>query len=57
MSGTLTFAPGATVQPIRVVIVDDAVEDSGETFKLVLSNASNATIADAEGLRSASRRS
>ena len=54
VTGTLTFAPGAgagaAVQPIRVVIVDDSVEDSGQTFKLVLSNASNATIADAEGL-------
>ena len=50
VTGTLTFAPGAGVQPIRVVIVDDSVEDSGQTFKLVLSNASNATIADAEGL-------
>ena len=50
VTGTLTFAPGEGAQGVRVVIVDDSVEDSGQTLKLVLSNASNATIADNEGL-------
>ena len=49
-SGTLTFAPGQAWTAVRVEIIDDSVQDSGQTFKLVLSNASNATIADDEGL-------
>ena len=47
-SGTLTFAPGETEKTVSVPITDDAVDDSGETFTLVLSNASGAVIADAE---------
>ena len=42
-SGTLTFAPGDNEKSVS--IVDDAVEDSGETFTLVLSNASGAGFA------------
>ena len=38
-SGTLTFAPGDTrKQTALVPIVDDGEEDTGETFRLVLSN-------------------
>ena len=38
-SGTLTFAPGETEQTTkRVPIVNDGEEDSGETFRLVLSD-------------------
>ncbi len=38
-SGTLTFAPGDTrKQTALVLIVNDGEEDSGETFRLVLSN-------------------
>ena len=48
--GTLTFTPGQAWTAVRVVIIDDSVQDSGQTFKLVLRNASNATIADSEGL-------
>ena len=47
-SGTLTFAPGDTQKTVSVPILDDTVEDDGETFKLVLSNASGATLSDAE---------
>ena len=47
-SGTLTFAPGEDAKTVPVPIADDDVEDNGETFTLVLSNASGATIADAE---------
>ena len=36
-SGTLTFAAGETEQTVAVTVIDDAVEDSGETFRLVLS--------------------
>ena len=44
-SGTLTFAPGEDEKTVSVPIVDDAVEDNGETFTLVLSNASGAGFA------------
>ena len=38
-SGTLTFAPGETRKSTALVpIVDDNEDDSGETFRLVLSN-------------------
>ena len=47
-SGTLTFAPGETAKTVSVPIIDDTVDDSGETFTLVLSNASGAVLADAE---------
>ena len=54
-SGTLTFAPGETSKTVSIVVLDDTVEDSGETFTLQLSNASTVTrtgvmlsIADAE---------
>ena len=47
-SGTLTFATGETEQTVAVTIIDDAVEDSGETFRLVLSGPAGAELADAE---------
>ena len=46
--GTLTFSPGETAKTVSVVVLDDTVEDSGETFTLRLSNAVGATIADGE---------
>ena len=49
-SGTLTFAPGDTVKTVSVAIVDDGVEDSGETMTLTLSGATNAAIDDGEAL-------
>ena len=45
-SGTLVFAPGEDEQTVSVPITDDAVEDDGETFTLVLSNASGADFAN-----------
>ena len=39
-SGTLTFAPDDTERTVSVPIIDDEEEDDGETFTLVLSNAS-----------------
>ena len=44
-SGTLTFAPGEDKKTVSVPIMDDAVEDDGETFTLVLSNAIRAGFA------------
>ena len=46
-SGTLTFDPGETTQTVSVPVLDDAVDDPGETMTLTLSNAVNAQIADA----------
>ena len=43
-SGTLTFAPGETEKTVKVTIIDDTVEDSGETFRLVLSDPSGAVV-------------
>ncbi len=43
-SGTLTFAPGETTKMVSVAVLDDTVEDSGDTFTLQLSNASTETL-------------
>ncbi len=37
-SGTLTFAPGETAKTVSVPLLDDAVDEGKETFKLKLSN-------------------
>ena len=49
VQGTLTFAPGSTAsQPLTVSITDDrADEPESETFTVVLSQATNATLGDA----------
>ena len=44
-SGTVAFAAGETSKTVNVRILDDSVEDSGETFFVELSNPSGATIA------------
>ena len=43
-AGTLTFARGETAKTVSVPIVDDTVEDSGESFALLLSNVSGARL-------------
>ncbi len=48
-SGTLTFNPGVTTQTVTVQVVGDAVIEANETFTVVLSNATNATIAGGTG--------
>ena len=49
-SGTLTFTPGDTEEIIEVTVIDDSHEDSGETFRVVLSNPSGARLGDEEGV-------
>ncbi|MGH3049730.1 MAG: beta strand repeat-containing protein [Gaiellaceae bacterium] len=44
-TATLTFKPGATTATFQVAIVGDKVAEPTETFSVVLSNASGATIA------------
>ena len=46
----LMFASNQTSQTISVSIVNDALDEENETFTVRLSNASNATIADAEAI-------
>ena len=43
-NGTLTFEPGETRKTVSIEVLDDTTEDSGETFKLQLSNASTVTL-------------
>ena len=50
-SGTLTFAPGVTTQPILVKVLDDIVLESNEAFGIRLAVPStSATIARADGV-------
>ncbi|MFW5329818.1 beta strand repeat-containing protein [Hydrogenophaga sp. ZJX-1] len=49
-SGTLTFTPGQTTQTITVLVAGETVPEAGETFFVNLSGATNATIADNQGV-------
>jgi hypothetical protein len=49
-SGTLTFAAGVTTQSITVPVVGDTLDEANETFVVNLSGATNATIADSQGV-------
>ncbi len=49
-SGVLTFAPGETSKTIVVTINGDTAVESDETFSVILSGASGATLADSEGV-------
>jgi choice-of-anchor B domain-containing protein len=49
-SGTLTFPPGATTQPIDVEMLPDLVPEPPETFFVNLSGPVSATLADAQGV-------
>ncbi|MCU0535120.1 MAG: PQQ-dependent sugar dehydrogenase [Hydrococcus sp. Prado102] len=49
-NGTLTFNPGQTTQTIAIPILDNNINESNETFNVVLSNPSNAVLSDATGL-------
>lgn len=47
---SLTFAPGVTSQLVSVSVIGDTIPEPNETFAVTLSGATNATIADAEGV-------
>jgi choice-of-anchor B domain-containing protein len=49
-SGTLTFLPGATVQPIDIAMLPDTLPEPAETILINLSAPVAATIADAQGV-------
>jgi aryl-phospho-beta-D-glucosidase BglC (GH1 family) len=49
LSGTLTFAPGQTTKTITVAVRGDTLVESAETFRLLLSSPSGATISTATG--------
>ena len=49
-SGTVTFAPGVTTQTITVNVFGDNVGENGERFFVNLSNPTEASISDNQGL-------
>ncbi|WP_211219677.1 alpha/beta hydrolase [Nevskia ramosa] len=49
-SGTLTFAPGVTTQPVTIGILGDTVFESDETVLVNLTGASGAAISDGQGV-------
>ncbi|MFW5765807.1 MAG: glycoside hydrolase family 9 protein [Coleofasciculus sp.] len=49
-SGTLSFNPGQTSKTFSVPILGDTTVEGNETFKVNLSQASNATIGDSQGV-------
>jgi hypothetical protein len=49
-SGTLSFSPGQTSHTVSVTTLGDFTPEANETFFVNLSNPTNATIADAQGL-------
>lgn len=49
-SNTLSFAPGETQKTVTIPVQGDTIAESNETFSVKLSGATNATIADAEGI-------
>jgi hypothetical protein len=50
VSGTLTFAPGVTSQPIVVPVIGDGVHEHDEIFEVNLAGAVNGTVARVQGL-------
>jgi hypothetical protein len=49
-SGTITFQPGSFSVIVPVTVCGDTSAEANETFSLNLSNPSNATIADSQGI-------
>jgi hypothetical protein len=50
VAGTLTFPPGTVARTVPVPILGDVTDEDDETFTLDLSNPTNATIADGQGV-------
>lgn len=50
VSGTLTFAPGETTKAIAISIVNDTRDEFDETLNVVLSNPTNATLANGQAI-------
>ena len=48
-AGALTFLPGELSRSIVVAVIGDEIDESDELFAVLLSGASNATIADGQG--------
>jgi hypothetical protein len=49
-SGTLTFAPGETSKTITILVIGDRLAEPNETFYVNLSNPTDATVADGQGM-------
>jgi len=49
-NGTVTFPPGSTAQPLDIPICGDTTDEFDETLFVNLTNPSNATIGDPQGL-------
>ncbi len=49
-NGTLTFAPGQTSQNISVLVLGDLLFEPTETFNVNLSNPTNATLGNSQGV-------
>jgi hypothetical protein len=50
VSGTVTFPPGSTTQPVSVPVIGDLLDEPDETFFVNLTSPTNATIADGQGV-------
>ncbi|HZS33338.1 MAG TPA: Calx-beta domain-containing protein [Methylomirabilota bacterium] len=50
VSGTLTFNPGETTKTVAVPVTGDVTSEPDETFLVNLSNPTNATIGDGQGI-------
>jgi hypothetical protein len=49
-SGTVSFAPGSTAQPVSVDVLGDVIFEGDESFFVNLSNPVNGTIGDGQGV-------
>ncbi|MFL6334996.1 MAG: Calx-beta domain-containing protein [Pyrinomonadaceae bacterium] len=48
-SGTLTFNPGETSKSVSVAVLGDTVDEANETFNLIISSPTNATLGASTG--------
>ena len=49
-NGLLTFAPGQTRKEVRVAALQDELDEPAENFQVVITNPTNATLADGVGV-------